>query len=111
MNTTDKRTVENLRNERNGKRHNRSRTTGQSGAAQINVQIDDAAEKLARAVKNQIGAKALQILQQDLQNGDLGDFFAQGFEECLESMTGTLEAEYYAIQAAEEDPKLLPFAD
>jgi hypothetical protein len=109
MANSDKQTVENLRNG-NGKRQNRSQSSGKSGAAKINNQIDDAAQRLADAMKKQIGAKALNILQNDLQNGDLGDFFTQGFEQCLDSMTDTIEAEYFAIEEGNSDPKSLPYA-
>lgn len=86
----------------------RSQTYGQSAGQNTAGKLDAIARDMADGMKRVVGAKAVSYLFEDLQRGDLGEFFDEALEDGFSAFQQTLEADFLAIESAESEPYCLP---
>jgi hypothetical protein len=93
-----------------GKRTERTEKTASaasSGASALNERLDAAAHKLKDAMKQQLGARAVQLLFEDIEQGDFGDLALDMLDAGIEALCETVEEPYKAIASVEDSPKYL----
>lgn len=106
MNSSDRKAVDQAKQRKNPKQ---SQVSGKAGATALTETLDKAVETAADAMVNQFGAKVINRFLSRIGSGDLGILAGDMLGEGLGAFSATLESEYLAIEAAEADPKLLPF--